>query len=417
MTTKTLFFIISLLFLTESSFAETRTVKMLGPVAINTAAVTYGIPEGSVVSTTESARSRPLTSTGTFSNLRVKLSAAPANGAGTQTVTVALRIAGAGTALTCVISEAETTCNDLTHEATGTAGQLVSFSITPANTPAASNIELTYQYVDSIPNYSWNIVGSGGASVAPTTIYYAFANNGGSSIAGYNQMPMPTSGTIRNLYCQLSAAPDNGGGTQSWIHTFRKDGVDQTVTCTVSEAATTCNDTTHSFTFVAGEKIQLSQAASNTPASSTISCAATFQPDVEGEFLLGAGFDTALSTSATQYRGVESAASWNATESAVDQISLPFTIKGFYTFLDGAPDNGGGTQSYTLTIRDDGVSTGHSCVMSEAATSCNDVDAGVNVVIDSQMSVQQVPSGTPTARLGYSGILGYNKPRRIVRET
>lgn len=71
---------------------------------------------------------------------------------------------------------------------------------------------------------------------------------------------MPFAGTITKLYVNVDAAP--GVGNQV-AFTMRKNGVDQTITCTISGgAATTANDTAHSFTFAAGDTISCKEVPS-----------------------------------------------------------------------------------------------------------------------------------------------------------
>jgi len=65
--------------------------------------------------------------------------------------------------------------------------------------------------------------------------------------------PIASAGTIRNLNVKVQSA---GVGAGSGVMTLQKGGVDTTVTCTVG-VGTTCSDTTHSFTVVAGDLIGL----------------------------------------------------------------------------------------------------------------------------------------------------------------
>jgi hypothetical protein len=60
--------------------------------------------------------------------------------------------------------------------------------------------------------------------------------------------------TVRKLYCNLATAP---GGGDSVTITVRKGGVDQTLTCPITGAATTCNDTSHSFSTTAGNIVSV----------------------------------------------------------------------------------------------------------------------------------------------------------------
>jgi len=76
-------------------------------------------------------------------------------------------------------------------------------------------------------------------------------------------IPMPGSGTIKNLNVVLGA-----GGKNSDAVTIRKGAIDQSVTCTFG-TGTTCSDTTHSFTVAAGDKItvKVTTSASETAAN------------------------------------------------------------------------------------------------------------------------------------------------------
>lgn len=68
-------------------------------------------------------------------------------------------------------------------------------------------------------------------------------------------LPQPQAGTISNFYLNVNAAP---GAALTYTVTLRKNQVNQTVTCTITGAsATSCNDTTHSFTVAAGDNVSV----------------------------------------------------------------------------------------------------------------------------------------------------------------
>lgn len=78
---------------------------------------------------------------------------------------------------------------------------------------------------------------------------------------------IPIAGTVKNFYATASNA---SGAGQSYVFTLRKNGADQTVTCTMSNT-TTCNDTTHSFAVAAGDTMTIKVVSSATAASLTLS--------------------------------------------------------------------------------------------------------------------------------------------------
>lgn len=67
--------------------------------------------------------------------------------------------------------------------------------------------------------------------------------------------------TISKFYVQLSA---NIGGGNTITLTFRNAGADQSVTCTISGASNSCNDTTHSFTTAAGDLLSIKAVTTGT---------------------------------------------------------------------------------------------------------------------------------------------------------
>jgi hypothetical protein len=62
-------------------------------------------------------------------------------------------------------------------------------------------------------------------------------------------------GIIKNLFVETDLAAELG---KDIVITVRKNGVDQTLTCTLSEA-TTANDTANSFSVAAGDKISVKE--------------------------------------------------------------------------------------------------------------------------------------------------------------
>lgn len=63
--------------------------------------------------------------------------------------------------------------------------------------------------------------------------------------------------TARNLRCQASTGP---GGARVSTFTVRKNGADTGLLCTLTGAATTCSDTTHTFSVLPGDVLSISDA-------------------------------------------------------------------------------------------------------------------------------------------------------------
>ena len=101
-----------------------------------------------------------------------------------------------------------------------------------------------------------------------------------------------------------------------------------------------------------------------------------------------------LSTSATNYVGF---ANVGANEATIVSLLPGITPTEFACNLTGAPDNGGGTQSYTMTLRSAGADRDWTCAISEASTDCT-ADTSGSAVAAGLYSISTVPAGTPTAR-------------------
>jgi hypothetical protein len=99
------------------------------------------------------------------------------------------------------------------------------------------------------------IMGSATAVALTTTIYIPIAGGGLSSTTEGNvDIPAPTASTLTNFYVELSAAPGVGN---SVAVTVRKNGADTALTLTISGAAVSGSDLTHSVSVAAGDLLDI----------------------------------------------------------------------------------------------------------------------------------------------------------------
>lgn len=86
-----------------------------------------------------------------------------------------------------------------------------------------------------------------------TTIRYA-CPGGPAAAAGTTELQIvaPYAGFVRNMYVKAQSAP-----TGTCTFTLRKNGVDQTLTCTVLSAATTGSNTANAVSVAAGDLISI----------------------------------------------------------------------------------------------------------------------------------------------------------------
>ena len=116
-----------------------------------------------------------------------------------------------------------------------------------------------YGSVPTIANF-----GAPGTITAPATTYYMGYQT--STTENTSNWITPRAGTFRNLYASVNVAPGTG---QTFTVTLRVNGASPASgpTCTISAAATTCNDLTHTATITAGQPYDLLFVTSTTAAA------------------------------------------------------------------------------------------------------------------------------------------------------
>lgn len=133
--------------------------------------------------------------------------------------------------------------------------------VTVSGTQTLTNKTLTAPTITSSANVGPCLLAFGAATTTNDTNARYLNGGGPAGAAGTSIMRIvaPFAGTARNLYIGMGSAP----GADLTV-TAVKTGVDSALTCTVASGQFSASDTTHSFTFVAGDtlaiKIQLASA-------------------------------------------------------------------------------------------------------------------------------------------------------------
>lgn len=110
--------------------------------------------------------------------------------------------------------------------------------------------------------YRSNIVARSNGIAADKTEYL---DSGASYAAiGDAEFAVSVPGTLKNMYANSSGAP---GAGQSFAYTLFKNGVAQTLTCTISDPDTAASDTTNTVTVASGDKIAIRCVTSVTAAT------------------------------------------------------------------------------------------------------------------------------------------------------
>jgi len=118
---------------------------------------------------------------------------------------------------------------------------------------------------DLAPPAATLVVGNSATSDGTTFMGTRAGSNTEANVA----LPLAISGTASSLYCASSAAP---GASASWVMTLRIAGSDTTVTCTITDPATTCNDTTHSTSVTAGNLFSIKIVEGGTSGDGPVGC-------------------------------------------------------------------------------------------------------------------------------------------------
>ncbi len=106
-----------------------------------------------------------------------------------------------------------------------------------------------------------------GSTVDPTFLGPFQTTAASPSTEGDVQLVMPVGGTISHLAVDLGNAP---GGSSGWAFTIDRAvsgsaSASTAVTCTVSNAGSSCADSSHTVTFAAGELLSLKVAPNGNP--------------------------------------------------------------------------------------------------------------------------------------------------------
>lgn len=346
---------------------------------------------------------------GTLSNFSIELNGAPGNG-GSYVFTVIINDVASDLVVT--VTDTNTSGSDEVHSEAVSAGDVVYIKCVPTNNPTNNcGVQYSTQFVGDNDNeslilghaYPYN---TGGNSFTPLTGGHHW-NYGGSGYEPNMNHPMPTATVITNLFVQVKVAP---GGSATWTYTLRKNKVNTALTCTITGAETTCNDTSNPITFAAGDLADILIAPADSPSQQEIYLGLTAKPTTANEFLLG-GVGGGMSNVDTQYNyllptftGYLTPSAWSTTEANRQQLtSIAFTAKKLYIRLSESP---GTSKSYTFTLMKNGVATD----LTVTANSTNWTSVGdtttVSVVAGDNLSLRQAPTNSPTSVRAFWGLVG-----------
>lgn len=335
---------------------------------------------------------------GTFTKINMKLPFNLTQGS----LTVTLDKNGVATALTCTFSTGSSSCINTANPISVVAGDLVSFTIHPASTPLPTPANSLFAGISFDGTTSGESIVTGNVRTPASAITqygplgYIENSNLTSEIA--TTVIFPTSGTLDLMTIQTANPP--GVGT-SWAISLRQ-GTTQasmattTLTCTISGAVSqTCNDSTHSITIAAGDRLSMVALGAGTPLTNQNGIVSMrFKPTIDGESVMMSRFGSGQSASLSTY-AFTGGNQGNTTDEASSTATTPvgFTWKKLYVDVDTAP---GSTRSRQYTARINGSGASLTCQIANTATSCNDTSNSASVSAEDKVVWQNTPTNNPT---------------------
>ncbi len=374
-----------LLFTAAPAYAMTTPILSMsgtGTTISNTAdsyeACTPSGFNGTAATTTAINLDVPIPISGTMSKLTARF---PVSLSGGSSYTVTVLKNGSPTSLAVTITSASILQQDTTDSVSFSAGDTCSIKISPSGTPAsqtAPNIpQISMAFDGSTKGESLILTGTSGTSRTVNT-YMSLGSSAALSTTGGRGVVFPTNGTIDHMYVHLDSAPGSGNALSI---TVLQNNASSTITCTITDPATTCTDLTHSITVVPGDLLHI-RVLSEAGSSGTISMGMgiRFVPLIDGESVLmtrSSGF----TTTSYNYLNAEGTLSnrppVGANEPNTYAISpVQFTWKKQYIFSTSVPGTG---KSFTVYSRINAATSTLAATLADTNTSAVDTSHGPTV--------------------------------------
>ena len=367
------------------------------------------------VSATEVDRQIPIPCDGTLSKLTIETDTGPGT---SKTYVITLRKNGSDTALTLTLSNTETSGADNTNSVSVSAGDLICFSV--VGTAGANNAVYSLTAVFEGSTAGQQVIFGG----CPESLGGGFANTycplqglkstwekvGAGGDEAKTTGVVPHGGTIKRLYVNLKTAPGSG---KSRTLTLRKNGSDQTTTTTISDTATTGNDTSNSFAVTAGDRINIHGTDASNPASSIIGFSCVYEPTTDGYSILMTNPQAQIDTT-TKYISTHGAVGVDGTEANRKMRFPSCSVKNLY-YYGGANTVG----SHDYTLRKNGSGTALTVNIGNE-TADSDTSNTVTISADDDLDLQVVgnssPNGSGAETLGMVVILPITTTQTILSD-
>lgn len=322
---------------------------------------------------------------GFLTNFRVNLTAAPGVGR-SRTVTIRKN----GVDQTSVTISDNDTSGVSAAQVAVSPGDMISLTTVPSGSPASATVTWSIDFQSgsagitlTMASSTTNATGLGYCPPEGNTIF-------GSS-APANEILVSEDGTFSNLYVMLASGL--ASGTRSF--TLRKNGVNQTLTCTISAGGTIASDTSNSVSVVAGDRIVIVTGGSAV-AIPSVAIGMQFTPTRgEGYATICCGCPNSPSTTLANWQPIAgSAGGWVTTgEAAAQIVTTACTLKRLQIRLSTAPGLG---NQWNFNVKVNGAYVGMEVVIADTGVLAGSVDIDVAVAAGDLIALESIPTSGPT---------------------
>ena len=319
---------------------------------------------------------------------RVELSQAPGGGG---TYTFNIRRSNVNTGIQVVITDPDTSGEDLVNTDAFGAGARINIQCVPSGGPTNTpRMRFSFVIEDDDERRQHMIFGHNNVmNRTLVELNYAYCGDVWSAAgAGTNgkRFFMPIAGSIEDFYCQLNGSPGTGN---SYDLALQKNGL-AALSVNISGASTTGNDTSSSNVSV-GDNLRLQSTPNSNPTARYLFAGFILRPELAYYQAFFGATEDALPTAATEYNFVEgSDVNWTATETERRTLVDAMTISDFYASVTNAPTVG---NSWTFTIMKNGAATSLAITIADTATNGNDLTDFVEFAPGDSWSMRIETSG------------------------
>jgi hypothetical protein len=343
---------------------------------------------------------------GTLKNFYIKCDAGPGAGV-TRTFTIYKN--GSDTGLTISLTGSGTGAgissgNDTNqaHNVSFVAGDLLSIHTSASGTTTGTGVTRWTIAANCAANTSMLLSGGGAiGTVFPRYISPQTADTGTS--AGFVESVMPTAGTLKNAYVKLAA---NVAASATLIFTLYQNGNPTSIVATVTAGNSTTNDTTHSVTVAAGDRLYWAVTATGSPGSHTPAISLEFDPTVNGESVRMSGGNLTQNTTTHEYQQLgQSNLNYSTTEANKNILTQAATWKKLYVYEQTSIAAG----SYQYQLAVNGTAGNPSVTISSGQTGSDTVNT-INTNAGDTVSMSITPASSPTGSIPEWGIVSFITP-------